>query len=271
MTTEAFVTMIWKQLEKEEGAQPSSCQLLSLSDYGHRRGWLEHVDITGWKNPLERRTAARIVHEILRKERHEADEDNWRGAEQLKDLYDCHTCVNHVAQVYAKGIMEPVDGNNLFGMRQELTREEAERIVMRIFCREKRKLPTETNNRNREAKRLSREEALKYLAEEEQAVLIDVRAFREYQESHLPGAISIPMADFIKSADILCNTKTAKNAEITEKSNNNRNNTDDIIRDKMKPVYFYCNQGYQSEIAANCASEAGVEKAYYFSLFAEQT
>ena len=71
MTIEEFVTMIWKQLKEGEGTQPSPQQLLSLSDYGHRRGWLEDKDVKDWNCGIERRTAARIIHEILRKELNE--------------------------------------------------------------------------------------------------------------------------------------------------------------------------------------------------------
>ena len=241
MTIEAFVTKIWKQLNEEEGTQPSSMQWLSLSDYGHRRGWLEDKDVLEWKTGIERRTAARIIHEILRKELDEADEENWRGAEHLKDLYDCHTCVNHVAQVYAKGIMEPVDGNEIFGMRQELTCEEAGIIVSRIFSKEKRRIPKETVSKCQAAVRLSFKEAFKRLSEEKKAALIDVRTRREYEERHLPGAISIPMAEIIS-------------------------NPCGITEDRGKSLYFYCRQGYQSEIAANSVAEAGYGKVFYFGL-----
>lgn len=237
MTTETFVTMIWKRLkEKKEIDQ----ETFSLPDYGRRRGWLEDKDAVDWKKGIERRTAARIIHEILRKERNEADEESWRGAERLKDLYDCHTCVNHVAQVYAKGIMEPVDGNELFGMHMELTTEEALAIIPRIFSKEKRKI-TQTNvSPCQGAVRLSLQEALTYCSEEKQAVLIDVRTFREYEEEHMPGAIWIPMSDIIR-------------------------NPHDIAKGLEIPLLFYCRQGYQSEIAANCVAEAGYKKVYYFA------
>ncbi|MGN0506505.1 MAG: rhodanese-like domain-containing protein [Lachnospiraceae bacterium] len=254
MTTEAFVTMIWKQQKEEEGEEISSEQLLSLPDYGHRRGWLTDKDIIDWKSGVERRTAAGIVHEILRKERNEADEESWHGAEKLKDLYDCHTCVNHVAQVYAKGIMEPVEGDR-FGMRRELTFEEAKEIVLRMFCRERRKPPKEAAEppkgaalqsesetlQPEAAVRLSMQEAQKYLTKEKQALLIDVRTLREYEEWHLPGALLIPMADIIR-------------------------NPYGITNDRKKPLLFYCRQGYQSEIAANCMAEAGYQKVFCFGL-----
>lgn len=241
MTIEAFVTMIWKQLTERKGIQSSTQQFLSLSDYGHQRGWLEDKDVRDWNVGIERRTAARIIHEILRKEQNEKDEENWRGAERLKDLYDCRTCVNHVAQVYAKGIMEAVDGNEFFGMCRELTNEEAQVIVLRIFSKEKRKIPQATVSSCPTAVKLSLQEALKVLSEEKQAVLIDVRTLKEYEEKHLPRAILIPMFDIIS-------------------------NPYGITKDCEIPLYFYCQQGYQSKIAANCMAESGYKKVFYFGL-----
>lgn len=232
ITIEAFVTLIWRQLKEPEG-------VLSLSDYGHRKGWLEDQDAINWTGSIERRTAARIIHEILRKELKEADEENWHGAERLKDLYDCHSCVNHVAQVYAKGIMEPIERGKLFGMRRKMTYEEAQDIVLRAFFKEKRKIPQETCSQCSKAVKLSLQEALYYLSKEKQAYLIDVRTHKEYEENHLPGARCVPMAE------IICNPLS-------------------ISEDREKPLLFYCEQGYQSEIAANCVTEYGYKKVFYF-------
>lgn len=299
MTTEAFVTRIWnevmvKRLQEEKlrplsyteslipeshipvcqdsedakskdyGSEYSgvSCSVhsgmeysefeFSLPDYGHIRGWLEDKDVTGWNTGIERRSAARITHEFLKRELKEQDENDWKGAEQLKDIYDCHTCVNHVAQVYAKGIMESVDGHDVFGMRRELTEQEAELIILRIFSkekrkpprtfdREKRKEPGKSHIECRKAVGLSKEEVLRRFSEERQAVLVDVRTEAEYEEGHLPGAICVTMAD------VLRNPKC-------------------ITEDYRMPLFFYCGQGYQSEVAANCVAEAGYERVFYFGL-----
>lgn len=242
MTAEAFVTMIWEGL-KARILQQECLQLpyYFMPDYGRRRGWLEDTDVIGWKTGIERRSAARIIHEILRRELEEPDEDSWQGAELLKDLYDCHTCVNHVAQVYAKGIMEPMEEGNIFGMRRELTEQEAELIVLRIFSKEKRKPPQKQHIQCRVAVGLSMREALNRISEEMQAVLIDVRTPAEYEEEHLPGAVCVPMADILR-------------------------NPRSISNDCEIPLFFYCRQGYLSEVSANCVVEAGYEKVFYFGL-----
>lgn len=270
MTTEAFVTRIWDEFKvkrlQQEGLRPfsytesfisesleqvcsdseclsSECSgsEYSLPDYGRRRGWLEDKDVTGWKKVVEKRDAARIVHEFLRRELKEPDEDDWQGAEQLKDLYDCHICVNHVAQVYAKGIMEPVEGRDIFGMRRELTETEVCLIVSRIFGRENRRPPQKPHLQCRAAISLSMQEAMRHLGEEERALLVDVRTMAEYEEEHLPGAVCVPMADILR-------------------------NPRGITNDYEVPLFFYCSQGYQSEVAANCAAQAGYEKVFYFGL-----
>lgn len=238
MTTEAFVTMIWNQLKVENGIEtPLSTK---LSDYGYRRGWLSDQDVIAWEKNIQRRTIARIVHEILRIERGEKDEKNWQGAKYLKDLYDCHTCVNHVAQVYVKGIMESLDGGEIFGMRETISCKEGEEIVLRMFSKQNR-IPKAGTDQSKGAVKLSFEEAVKRLSEENNTCVIDVRTREEYEENHLQDAKWIPMADIVKAPYCI----------------NEENGT---------ILYFYCQKGYQSEIAAKCVAEAGYEHVYYFGM-----
>lgn len=100
----------------------------------------ETVDIT-------RKQTAIIVHEFIKKVLGEPDETDTSGASVLKDLYDCRICVKHIEQVYVKGIMEPVIGENdsgrtglplLFGCNDILTETEADEIVERVYKRERR-------------------------------------------------------------------------------------------------------------------------------------
>lgn len=91
-------------------------------------------------NPLEKRDAARIIHFFLRQTKIESDEPEWDKAKKLKDLYDCHTCVDHVAQIYVKGIIS-VAYEDVFGMRNNITDKEAEEIINRVFNIDKRVKP----------------------------------------------------------------------------------------------------------------------------------
>jgi len=58
---------------------------------------------------LDRRGAARITHLFIRDVFGIKDLDNINPAEKLRDLYDCRVCVNHIAQIYLRGIMGAVE------------------------------------------------------------------------------------------------------------------------------------------------------------------
>ncbi len=110
-------------------------ELLSVPvDKAYKSGVLEMQDLK--ETPLTRQTAARIVHRTLLY-LGEHDERNVEKAFLLKDIYDCHTCVMHVAQVYVKGIMKPSE-DLVFGMQECLSEEEANDILLKISNKEKR-------------------------------------------------------------------------------------------------------------------------------------
>ncbi len=187
---------------------------------------------------LDRKNAACLVHNFLLEECKEADEPDILPAKQLKDLYDCHVCVNHVAQVYVKGIMEAKQ--SVFGMKEYLTKEEAEQIVSRIFDRKKRVPPSMPSEQKR-GYRLTYRQAVKRSANDVGVILIDVRTAREYEENHIDGAKNIPLNEILKNPYI-------------------------VGGDRFHPFLFYCEIGYQSEIAAACILEAGYAEAGYFAL-----
>ena len=74
--------------------------------YGHLHGWLEDQDERFCDKNLNRQTAARILHQFMKIELGVPDLSDISPANVLADLYTCHTCVNHIAQVYLRGIME---------------------------------------------------------------------------------------------------------------------------------------------------------------------
>ena len=57
---------------------------------------------------LDRRGAAKITHLFIRDVFGIKDLDNINPAEKLRDLYDCRVCVNHIAQIYLRGIMDAI-------------------------------------------------------------------------------------------------------------------------------------------------------------------
>lgn len=78
---------------------------------------------------LERRIAAYMVHAYLSEVRKELDEPSIEPALMLKDIYECSSCIRHIAQVYLKGIMHAKD--YVFGVRNIVKKEEAENIAER--------------------------------------------------------------------------------------------------------------------------------------------
>lgn len=240
MTRERFVALLFAQWSSEQ-EHPKIPQGVTQLRYGQQRGWLEEEDVSASGTDLERRAAARILHSFLRKERQEPDEADWRGAERMKDLYDCHTCVNHVAQMYAKGIMEPFRNPFLFQMHRVVEEAEGSSIVRRAFLREERIPPEVIVSRKRPVSCLTRQEAEALAEREPQAVMIDVRDRACYEQEHLPGAISFPLLLLLQNPAVL-------------------------PEEKQRPLLFYCQRGSRSVLAAQCAAEAGFERVYSFGL-----
>lgn len=123
---------------------PTKLQTNDCLLYGYHAGWLEDMDITGSERPLLRKNAARIIHEFLRLELHEPDNEDIRATNKIRDLYDCRVCTKHIMQVVAKGILEGyyiTDSLCLFGLNDQITTEESQTIIDRVFHHELRLIP----------------------------------------------------------------------------------------------------------------------------------
>lgn len=68
-------------------------------------GWLEFEDKLYHEDEINRKNIARIIHMYLLKEKGICDLQDISKASELRDLYDCRVCANHVAQVYLRDIM----------------------------------------------------------------------------------------------------------------------------------------------------------------------
>lgn len=64
---------------------------------------------------LDKRAAAKITHLFIRDVFGIKDLDNIDPAEKLRDLYDCRVCVNHIAQMYLRGIMDAIEMKSTTG------------------------------------------------------------------------------------------------------------------------------------------------------------
>ena len=71
-------------------------------------GWIESQDLSDPGRIVRRIDAARITHLYLLHVKCMNDIEDISGAGVLMDLYDCRICVNHIAQVYLRGLMNGV-------------------------------------------------------------------------------------------------------------------------------------------------------------------
>lgn len=288
VTTARFIDMIFKEYSDVLGPDYTIKQ-------ARAEGWLEMQEEFSLDEFIERRIVARILHEFLRKKLGEKDEDNWQPAQSLKDLYDCHICVNHVAQMYVKGIMREI-APNIFGTRGYVKEHAALRYIksLRDNSLRRKMVITQVSKPNSDSYgNIGSADGItagKVEATDgsviENAALADssIDASCESTDSKkwatkltldealgiyesLDGAylidVHVPSVFEESHLEGAINypmaelvSKYSEGAEADEKIHFN---TDDVI-------ILYCKQGYQSEIAANCLAQVGFEKVYYFGL-----
>lgn len=233
VTTEQFVSMVISSsrgsIEPARGSWSSG-----YMDYALHKGIIEDYDLTHQSNPIERRSAARIVHEALLTEFGEKDEHEWSAAFKLRDLYSCRTCVMHIAQVYAKGIMLGRE-HNMFDVAGSLTRAEAAEVVARMIDKELR-IP-QTEDSGSRSKHLTPDEAWELMLNDHTAMLVDVRTHEEHQTGHLQESTCIPLQDLINNPFSVCGRKDT-------------------------PLILYCKKGYMSSAAAQVLIDAGYSSVY---------
>ena len=100
MTREQFVKRLLEVFHEDAG---------DVFSKGLENGWLEYEDELYREDEITRKNIARIIHMYLLKEQNIQDIKDISKAGELRDLYDCRVCVNHVAQIYLRGIMGAKD------------------------------------------------------------------------------------------------------------------------------------------------------------------
>lgn len=121
-----FVKILSSEFEKAGGDFP--CSEEELFERGIAKGWLQGEDRLFKDSLIERRNCARILHEFMRREMNVTDIEDVSPAYSVKDIFDCHVCTQHIAQVVLRGIMK-CDSKNVFGITQKIRHEEAEDMV----------------------------------------------------------------------------------------------------------------------------------------------
>lgn len=96
MTREQFIKRLLEVFGEDTG---------DVFSKGLENGWLEFEDKLYHEDEINRKNIARIIHLYLLKEKGISDLKDISKAAELRDLYDCRVCANHVAQVYLRDIM----------------------------------------------------------------------------------------------------------------------------------------------------------------------
>lgn len=191
-----------------------------------------------WKNMnqqgriLTRNEVAKLVHEFIRDVLVEPDEPDINEAMILKDLFDCGNCVQHIAQVYLKGIMTAaVDlefrGNTL------IDRDSLDMIDFKMTERINRRIsgdaPECGDCSSGDVPGLD-----DFLCEHRSKdyLIIDVREKYAFEVEHLPDSINIPISEYALNPHLAGN---------------------DICRN----LIFVCEMGHTARIAAEYAKSAG--------------
>lgn len=242
VTKQQFLKLLWQKYDKRKSMEMDDFVLL-----GRQKGFLDAKDFLQVQERIARQDIARILHLFLKLELLEADERDICGAECLKDLYDCHTCVGHVAQMHVKGIMEPLKElssengqmNYVFGMKEGITVDVCDSVLLRIFQKEKRVMPVDSKIQR--ANKTTYETVLKKLNEKKLVCLVDVRDLKAYEKAHIPGAIQFSLSDLLEHPL-------------------------GVSKDKRAEILVYCKNGVLSQIAADCLKDAGYEHVSYFAL-----
>ncbi len=136
-----FVELLWSHFSANIKAQAKT-DIDTVLHYGHLRGWLEDWDQHDSSRLMDKKAAARILHQFMKLElgiAEIADKETYSKAEEIRDLYLCRACANHIAHVYVYGIMEaePIEANGeeviFFNGSRTITREEAKNYINKVF------------------------------------------------------------------------------------------------------------------------------------------
>ena len=96
MTREKFIKRLLEVFGEDTG---------DIFSNGLENGWLEFEDKLYHEDEISRKNIARIIHMYLLKVKGISDLQDISKADELRDLYDCRVCANHIAQVYLRDIM----------------------------------------------------------------------------------------------------------------------------------------------------------------------
>ena len=108
--------------------------LTIIGEQWTQKDWIEEQDLINKDKQIDRRNAARILHEYMQNELDIKDIKDITPAYVLKDLFDCRVCANHIAQVYLRGLMKSVEMGEIymFDLHGNVTLEEINNIKCKL-------------------------------------------------------------------------------------------------------------------------------------------
>lgn len=224
-----FIYELISSLRRNDNISKEKCFAYALD-----KRIIDNSDVSSESKPIKRRTAARMLHEVMQNILEEKDISQWQSALVLKDLFDCNRCVNHIAQVYAKGIIS-VNDDMCFRSDATITHVEMKEMISKLLDQHMRIIPEDHSDIQYQL--ISEEETQKILRENAKALLVDVRSKTEYERMHRPFSLHYPLMEILKNPYI-------------------------VSWQKDIPIILYCEQGYQSAIAANAMIEVGYCSIY---------
>ncbi len=93
---------------------------------------------TEYKEGMTRGDLAKAIHLYIKNDKGIRDLNDISKAAVLKDLYDCRVCVDHIAQVYLRGLMDAFfipqgeRGFYIFDSRRIVSKDEYDEVIERV-------------------------------------------------------------------------------------------------------------------------------------------
>ena len=96
--------------------------------------WIEEQDLINKDYQIDRKNVVRILHMYLLNELSIKDVKDITPAYVIKDLFDCRVCANHIAQIYLRGLMEPIKIGEIcmFDLHGDVNDEEIKNIKCKL-------------------------------------------------------------------------------------------------------------------------------------------
>lgn len=132
MTSREFVDSLWAVYDENQQSGIERCQVEDKLKFV-----LSNISE---KEQMLRNQAAKMLHAFIRDVLgipDITDDKVLQKASELRDLYDCRTCVADIMQVYVRGVMDAryvieEIGMKMFGGGESLTDSEIEQIKYRL-------------------------------------------------------------------------------------------------------------------------------------------